>query len=46
MSTESLPPAASPAAFPAKGEGAGGKVKYPVNLPKTTFPMKANLVQN
>ncbi len=40
--------APSPAAQPAtNGDKAGGdKKKYPVNLPKTAFPMKANLVQN
>lgn len=41
MSTDSHSPAAEK---PAKAEG--GKAKYPVNLPKTSFPMKANLVQN
>ena len=35
------PPAADK---PAKPEAS--KVKFPVNLPKTSFPMKANLVQN
>lgn len=45
MSTDSRPHTTHTAAEkPAKPEG--GKVKYPVNLPKTSFPMKANLVQN
>ncbi len=46
MSTSpTTPPSANTGETPAAGD-AGGKHKYPVNLPRTAFPMKANLVQN
>lgn len=35
-----------PAATDGNGASGGDKKKYPVNLPKTAFAMKANLVQN
>ena len=40
MNTESTPP------VPSSSADKPAKAKYPVNLPKTSFPMKANLVQN
>ena len=48
-STPPPPPSAQATDKPAAGDGGGsapGKHKYPVNLPKTAFAMKANLVQN
>ncbi|MBX3406061.1 MAG: isoleucine--tRNA ligase [Phycisphaeraceae bacterium] len=45
MSTPPSTPPSAPATDKPAG-GAPGKHKYPVNLPKTAFAMKANLVQN
>ncbi|MDX2130500.1 MAG: isoleucine--tRNA ligase [Planctomycetota bacterium] len=44
--TQPTPPPSTPSAPPADAPPKGDKKKYPVNLPQTSFPMKANLVQN